>query len=63
MNESNQLLAAAPVPRAIFKLAAPALDSALKISDRLYRLEGGTLTRLNPNDYIHVRFDGLFDAG
>ena len=39
------------------------LDSALKISDRLFRLEGGTLTRLNPNDYIQVRFDGLFDAG
>ena len=39
------------------------LDSALKISDRLFRLEGGTLARLNPNDYIQVRFDGLFDAG
>ena len=39
------------------------LDSALKISDRLFRLEGGALTRLNPNDYIQVRFDGLFDAG
>ena len=39
------------------------LDSALKISDRLFRLEGGTLARLNPNDYIKVRFDGLFDAG
>ena len=39
------------------------LDSALKISDRLFRLEKGALTRLNPNDYIQVRFDGLFDAG
>lgn len=29
MNESNQLLAAAPVPKAFFKLAAPAVDSAL----------------------------------
>ena len=39
------------------------LDSALKMSDRLFRLEKGALTRLNPNDYIQVRFDGLFDAG
>lgn len=29
MNESNQSLAAAPVPQAFFKLAAPAVDSAL----------------------------------
>ena len=43
--------------------ALPTCQSALKISDRLFRLEGGTLTRLNPNDYIQVRFDGLFDAG
>ncbi len=32
MNESNQLLAAAPVPRAFFKLAAPAVDSALMMA-------------------------------
>ena len=29
MNESNQLLATAPVPKAFFKLAIPAVDSAL----------------------------------
>jgi len=32
MNESNPLLAAAPVPRAFFKLAAPAVDSALMMA-------------------------------
>ena len=32
MNESNQLLAAAPVPRAFFKLAIPAVDSALMMA-------------------------------
>lgn len=32
MNESNQLLAAAPVPKAFFKLAAPAVDSALMMA-------------------------------
>lgn len=39
------------------------LDSALKISDRIFRLEGGKLRpRLDPNDHIRVHFDGLFDA-
>ena len=38
------------------------LDSALKISDRIFRLEGGKLARLDPNDHIRVHFDGLFDA-
>lgn len=32
MNESNQSLAAAPVPKAFFKLAAPAVDSALMMA-------------------------------
>ena len=34
----------------------------LKISDRIFRLEGGKLARLDPNDHIRVHFDGLFDA-
>ena len=41
---------------------AQQLDSALKISDRIFRLEGGKLARLDPNDHIRVHFDGLFDA-
>ena len=32
MNESNQLLAAAPVPQAFFKLAIPAVDSTLMMA-------------------------------
>ena len=39
------------------------LDAALKISDRIFLLEGGTLRRLDPNDHIRVDFDRLFDAG
>ena len=39
------------------------LDAALKISDRIFLLEGGGLRRLDPNDHIRLDFDGLFDAG
>ena len=39
------------------------LDAALKISDRIFLLEGGKLRRLDPNDHIRVDFDRLFDAG
>ena len=39
------------------------LDSALKSFRPSLPPGGGMLTRLNPNDYIQVRFDGLFDAG
>ena len=39
------------------------LDAALKISDRIFLLEGGGLQRLDPNDHIRVDFDRLFDAG
>ena len=39
------------------------LDAALKISDRIFLLEGGKLRRLDPNDHIQVDFDRLFDAG
>ena len=39
------------------------LDAALKISDRIFLLEGGKLRRLDPNEHIRVDFDRLFDAG
>ena len=39
------------------------LDAALKISDRIFLLEGGSLRRLDPNEHIRVDFDRLFDAG
>lgn len=38
MNESNQLLAAAPVPKAFFKLAIPAV--AAQLINILYNLVG-----------------------